>query len=457
MIVPTLRLLICYAGIILPLTLIPLLSDTGITPPLAAALILTLFAVLDAAFAHTRLRGISISLAKTVRMTKDREGVLDVNLKNSRMQPATIRLGFPFPPGIDSPHEDLLVTLPKGTELSHVRWPCTPLKRGQFHINTCYLEVRSPLGLWAFRGSMDVECEIRAYPNLSRERNSLAALFLNRGGYGIHAQRQYGKGREFEKLREYIPGDGYDEIHWKATAKRRRPITKVFQIERTQEVYVIIDASRLSARTPIPPGQKPETEDESSLYVHDDSYLERFIIAALVVGLAAQKQGDLFGVLTFSDSVHDFLRASGGKAHYSACRDHIFSLYPHMVNPDYEELCTFIRLKLRRRALLVVLTSLDDPILAESFTRTMKLICRHHLIMVNMLRPFTIRPIFSNPDITSPEEIYAELSGHALWHNLRELERTLARHGVHFTLLDHERLCAELVSQYMNVKQRQLL
>ena len=67
-----------------------------------------------------------------------------------------------------------------------------------------------------------------------------------------------GKGREFEKLREYIPGDSYDEIHWKATAKRGRPVTKVFQIERTQEVYVVIDASRLSALQP--PVRNPKSE-----------------------------------------------------------------------------------------------------------------------------------------------------------------------------------------------------
>jgi uncharacterized protein (DUF58 family) len=103
------------------------------------------------------------------------------------------------------------------------------------------------------------------------------------------------------------------------------------------------------------------------------------------------------------------------------------------------------------------LTSLDDPVLAESFMRTMDLMARHHLVMVNMLRPAGARPIFSNPNIASSEEIYNEISGHILWHHLREIERTLARRGVHFKLLDHERLCVDLVSQYINVKQRQLL
>ena len=456
MIVPTRRLLICYGVTIPPLTLLPVLGYLAVVPALVAGLVLTLIAVYDAAFARFDLRGISVTLPKTVHMTKDRESELELSLHNMHMQGKTVRVGVPFPPEVYSPHEDFIAVLPKDEESSYVRWPCTPLKRGQFHIDMCYLETLSYLGLWAFRSGRDVACEIRVYPNLARERSGLAALFLNRGGFGIHPRRQHGKGREFEKLREYIPGDGYDEIHWKATAKRHRPITKVFQIERTQEVYVIIDASRLSARPSMPPGQVPQGEDDRLSTIHD-SHLERFIAAALVVGLAAQKQGDLFGVLTFSDSVHDFLRAGGSKSHYSACREHIFGLHPRMVNPDYEELCTFIRLKLRRRALLVVLTNLDDPILTESFTRTMELICRHHLVMVNMLRPPGVRPIFSNPHITTPEEIYGELSGHALWHNLRELKITLSRQGVRFELLDHERLCVELVSQYMDVKQRQLL
>jgi hypothetical protein len=218
---------------------------------------------------------------------------------------------------------------------------------------------------------------------MARERKSLAALFLNRGGYGIHARRQHGKGREFEKLREYIPGDGFDEIHWKATAKRRHPITKVFQIERTQEVYLVIDTSRLSTRPAAATGGPGA--DDPAISSLSDSRLERFITAALVVGLAARRQGDLFGVLTFSDSVHDFLRAQGGKSHYGACRDHIFNLRPRMVNPDYEELATFIRLKLRRRALIMILTSLDDPALAESFIRAIDLTCRRHLVMVTLI------------------------------------------------------------------------
>jgi uncharacterized protein (DUF58 family) len=455
MIAPTRRLLVFY-GLTIPfLTLLPVLREGGAIPAFAAGLILILVVLLDAVFGSFSLRNIHIDLPTMVRMTKDRESSIELSITHSDMRARTVRLGLPLFGQISSPQEELLAFLPKGVEHLRVSWPCTPSRRGQFHIHRCYLETGSFLGLWAFRGTRDVACEIRVYPNLAQERNNLAALFLNRGSYGIHVRRQHGKGREFEKLREYIPGDGFDEIHWKATAKRRHPITKVFQIEKTQEVYVAIDTSRLSGRS------TGVREDFGSAGLGDldaaDSCLERFIAAALVVGLAARKQGDLFGLLTFSDSVHEFLRARGGKSHYGACREQLFNLRPRMVNPDYEELSTFIRLKLRRRALIIVLTSVDDPILSESLMRTVDLIGRRHLVMVNMLRPAQARPVFSNETIASTEEIYRELSGHILWHHLRETETTLARHGVHFALLDHDRLCVDLVSQYMNVKQRQLL
>lgn len=454
MIAPTRRLLISYGLTIPLLTLLPVLSREAAIPAFAAGMILVLVGLLDAAFSSFCLRNIQVDLPSVVRMTKDRESTIELSITHSGMRGRTLRVGLPLFKELPSPQEDLVAILPKGVEHLRILWPCIPLRRGQFHIHRVYVGTISFLGLWAFRGTQDVACEIRVYPSLAQERNNLAALFLNRGSYGIHVRRQHGKGREFEKLREYIPGDGFDEIHWKATAKRRHPITKVFQIEKTQEVYVAIDTSRLSGRSA---GAKNSGGAGSGNLAADDSCLERFIAAALVVGLAARKQGDLFGLLTFSDSIHEFLRARGGKSHYSACREQLFNLRPRMVNPDYEELCTFIRLKLRRRALIMVLTSLDDPVLSESLMRTVNLMSRRHLVMVNMLRPAHTRPVFSNENVASTEEIYHELTGHILWHHLREIEGTFARHGVHFALLDRERLCVDLVSQYMNVKQRQLL
>lgn len=477
MIVPQTRLLLWVTVVVLPFAAIAVVvPEAAVLAGLVIVAVIVL-ALLDAALAQGSLEGIGIELPAIVRLSKDREGAIDIHIKNQKQQARRLRLGLPLPREITSPEEDLWTILPAGSERSRLAWPCTPLKRGNYPLVSCHLEAASPWGLWAVRARRPARTEVRVYPNLLSERKSVAALFLNRGNFGAHAKRQVGQGRDFEKLREYVHGDSYEEVHWKATAKRGRPVTKVFQIERTQEVYVIIDSSRLSARVQRQnvessvvsrpwsvaksgsrvPARTDNGRRTTDKITSETTVLERFITAALVLGLAAERQGDLFGLLTFSDKVQTFVRAKNGKAHYAACRDALYTLQPKVVTPDFDELGSVVRLRLRRRALLVFLTSLDDPVLAENFIRNLDLVCRQHLIFVNMLQPPGVRPLFSDGAVGSLDEVYEQLGGHLLWHKLCELEKILQRRGVRFSLLDNERLSAQLVTQYLGVKQRQLI
>lgn len=459
MIVPRSRLLMWVALIVLPFGLIGAVIPSAAGISICFVAVLGLVVLADALAGGKSVAGIGVQLPEVVRMSKDREAKIELRIRNERQRERTIRLALPLPREIHSEDEEMLAKLPAQSEWSRLEWTCRPRKRGNYRLQITCVEASSPLGFWGVRRRVPSPSEIRVYPNLLSERKNLAALFLNRGTLGIHAQRQIGKGRDFEKLRDYIPGDGYDEIHWKATAKRGKPVTKIFQIERTQELYVIVDASRLTARTQM---AKPASSSRIEMDVQDSdqaetTVLERFVTAALVLGLAAEQQGDLFGLITFSDKVNRFVRARNGDAHYSACRDALYTLQPQPVTPDFDELSTFIRLRLRRRALLVFLTALDDPLLASSFVRNMDLICRHHLILVNMLQPPGVFPLFSRPDVTTQDELFQHFGGHLLWQNLRELDKTLKRRGVRFSLLQNEKMSAQLVSQYLGVKQRQLL
>jgi uncharacterized protein (DUF58 family) len=459
MLAPRNRLLFWVALVVLPFALLAAAEPAAGRFSLLAIGVLAALVLADAFGARRNLAGLSIELPAIVRLSKDREGKLELRIRNPTQKPTMLRLALPLPREIESPQEDARIALPQESEWSRLSWRCVPRRRGAFQLESAHLETSSPFGFWDARKSVPTKSELRVYPNLLTERKGLAALFLHRGTFGLHAQRQVGKGRDFEKLREYVPGDSFDEIHWKATARRGRPITKVFQIERTQEVYVVIDASRLSARLTVASfqpldvsGVKPATCNSQT-----STALERCLTAALVLGLAAEQQGDLFGLLTFSNQVEKFVRASNGKAHYSACRDALYTLQPQVVAPDFDEVCTFIRLRLRRRALLVFLTALDDAALAQSFVRNMDLIRRQHLVLVNMLQPPGVAPLFTNPDLASVDGLYQELGGHLLWQNLRELEKVLHRRGVQFSVLKNERLSAQLVSQYLGVKRRQLL
>jgi len=281
-------------------------------------------------------------------------------------------------------------------------------------------------------------------PNLFTERKAFAALFLDRGPWGMRARRQVGRGRDFEKLREYLPGDGFDEIDWKATAKRGKPVTKIFQVERTQEVYVVIDASRLSARTLVRDGKEVTA-------------LERSITAAMVLLLAAQRQGDRFGLVVYDDRVRVFIPAGGGSKHYGTCRDAVHALQPGEASPDAAEVVRSLRQRLRRRALVFILTDLSDPVVAEDFSKHLPLLARQHLVHVNQLCPPEVGPLFTGAKAESAEAVYRRLAGHLRWTDARSLAQRLRPAGVAVQLLRDEVYAAELLTQYLKVKQRQAL
>jgi uncharacterized protein (DUF58 family) len=463
MIVPRTRLLVWFALVVLPFaTLGGVIPGTAPFAILAVGLFV-MAAIIDVSLMSGLLRGVAIELTPMIRATQERAFKIGVRARNPSQHARTLRIALAFPSELSPSVDEFTVSLPADSEWSAFDWSCSSVARGKWLIQSARIESTSPFGFWAHWRTLPVTCEVRLYPNLARERKSLAALFLNRGAFGVHAQRQIGRGRDFEKLREYIPGDSFEDVHWKATAKRSHPVTKVFQIERTQEIYVIIDASRLSGRTVPSSGFQVSSSNAAAAQLETPNSqpattsLERFITSALVLGLAAEKQGDLFGLITFSDKIETFMRARNGKAHYHACRDALYTLQAREVAPDFDELSTFIRLRLRRRALLLFLTSLDDPVAAETFVRSMNLICRQHLVLVNMLQPAGVQAIFSNDNVTSANELYGELAGHLRWQQLRELEKVLQRRGVRLSLLPSERLAVEMVSQYLSVKQRQLI
>jgi uncharacterized protein (DUF58 family) len=362
-------------------------------------------------------------------------------------------LAIAFPAGVSPVPAEHVLRLPADATTVRIHQTFKTAERGRSTVTQARLGTPSPLGLWEWWRLVDARAEIRSYPNLMTERRALASVFLNRGGAGIHAQRQLGRGREFEKLREYAPGDSFQEIHWKATAKRGHPMTKVFQLERTQEVYVVIDCSRLSGR-PLTRAAEADSDAESRAA---EPALERFLTAALALGQVAEHQGDLFGLTVFSDRVERFVRARTGTAHFHACRDALYQVEAREVSPDYEELATFLRLRLRRRALLLYLTSLDDPILAESFVQHAQLLSRQHLMLVCMPRPAGMHPVFEDGDVSNTDQMYDRLAGHLQWQKLRETTGVLRRLGVELHLVDHAALSLELLRRYVSVKQRQQL
>ena len=436
------------------LVAVPLATAAGLSRglvPIAFPLIGFAFiaAVCDLALGLGRYRNLRFELSATLRGIRDERVELEVRTQFSVQHNDSVRLAVGFPDGLAPEQEQTTFPLTRASSEVFIRIPFVGTSRGIFHIHRLYFDWRSPLGFWIYRDQRTVQSEVRIYPNLRLEGKQIAH-FLNRGAIGMHAQPQIGRGREFEKLREYERGDSFDEINWKATAKRRFPVTKVFQLERSKEIYLALDTSRLSAR------QLPEISALQNSR-RTTNHLDRAIAAALLFCVAAERQGDRFGLISFSDKVNHLVQARTGSAHYNVCRDLAVSLQPQTVSPDFADIVATLKHRIKRRSLFVFLTSLDDPVAAEDFVSAVELLSRQHLIMAVMIAPLAVQPLFAEGAIDHPDEIYRKLGGHLSWVKLQNLQRVLARKGVQFHVVSNQQLGLRLVSYYMDLKRRQTL
>ena len=99
---------------------------------------------------------------------------------------------------------------------------------------------------------------------------------------GVKRMRYAGEGTEFESLREYMHGDDYRDIDWKATARRGRPIVRSFEAERSQTIVLAVDAGRL---------MMPRVTGLTKL--------DRAVNAALLLAYLGTERDDLVGLLVF--------------------------------------------------------------------------------------------------------------------------------------------------------------
>jgi uncharacterized protein (DUF58 family) len=404
------------------------------------AFAIILMSVVDAVAGLKNLKKISMSSQNVFRISVMRKSVIKLEIRCSGKGGKELLVSPDFPENFHPSQSVKSVNLNEENAFLRTEWECEALERGIYRIPSAVIESDSPVGLWKVRRKIPLDCEIRAYPNLRPLIRQLAPMFLSREFSGMHLNRIIGQGREFDRLREYIPGDSFSNISWKATAKRAKPISKVFRTERVQEIYAVVDAGRMSRRK-----------------IDGIAVMETYLAAALILCIVTERNGDLFGLASFDSTIGNFLKAKSGKNHYNSCREAALSVNAGYKSPDYGNLFTQIKERLRKRALIFFLTDIEDPVLAESFNSGIKLLKNHHLCSVISVKNKTDIPLFEGEPVSAIPDIYAKFAGHLNWMELETLKRSLARHGVSFTSLPPRDFASGLVSKYLEIKEKQLI
>ena len=252
------------------------------------------------------------------------------------------------------------------------RLAVTPERRGREREG--WLAVRSlgPLGLVHVQGRIALPWAATVYPAMpaSRVKASVAEA-VRRKESGLRALRRIGEGRQFESLREWVPGDDTRHIDWKASARRRKVITRQFEEERRQQVMLVIDAGRLLTAE-----------------IHGEARIEFVIRAALWLAFAANHHDDDVGVMVFSDSVHHYVPPQRGRRGLRQVLDALAATEARLVEPDYPAAFRYLAVRNRKRALTVFFTDVIDDLASEALvTNVASLRPRHLPLVVTMRNP----------------------------------------------------------------------
>jgi uncharacterized protein (DUF58 family) len=244
-------------------------------------------------------------------------------------------------------------------------------RRGRHELPAVGTRSVGPLRLASWNHQPGEPAEVAVYPDLAAARR--LALSVRRGQFreqGISARGPLGLGTDFELVRDYLPDDDVRQVNWRATARLGRPMSNQYRVEQDRDVVLLVDAGRLAAAA-LPVSAEEAERPRSTV-------LDATLDALAAVALVADAVGDRCGAIAFDREVRVELRPrrAGGNVVVRALHD----IEPRLVDSDYE--AAFRRVEGSKRAFVLILSDLLEPVAVRSLADAVPVLARRHAVVV---------------------------------------------------------------------------
>jgi uncharacterized protein (DUF58 family) len=430
-------------GVWVLLGLALLLAVASVVPPLVWAVALGAAALVALAVADAIL-GPSPRALRVVRrpigfVTLRRPGKTVYVIENRSA--VAIRLGLvetPLP-AIDFARDGLEARVAARSEAT-LELGFLARERGPAAFGAVYLWVENRIGLLRRRYAVEAAETVRVFPDLSaiEEYGTLArrSTLLDAG---LRKLRLRGVGNEFESLREYLPGDAFRSIDWKATAHRGRTMVAQYEVERSQQVIVALDCGRLMT-----PRIGPQRKFDYAL------------TAGLSIAHVAQTAGDNVGLVAFAAKPLLSIAPRRGAAHVNALARAAYDLQPRLEEPDYETTFAALKQKYAKRSLVVLFTDMFDPVASSAVLAGLGTLVPRHLVMCVLMNDAAIAEALATPPATV-RDAYRSSVAMALADERERGIAILRSRGILVVDVPAPKLTVALLDAYLDVKARALI
>jgi uncharacterized protein (DUF58 family) len=391
---------------------------------------------LDAILLFRLKKGILAMRETGDRFSNGDENTVHVTVENFYPAPVIAVIVDELPIQFQIRDQEFRLTLPLGASKT-ITYKLIPVERGVYEFGALNLYVSSAIGLVRRRFIFDLQREVKVYPSyLQMRKYELLAMSNNLVEAGIKKVRRIGHTFEFDRIREYVRGDDYRTVNWKATARKNEFMVNEYEDEKSQQVYSVIDKGRVM-----------------KLPFEGMSLLDYAINASLVISNIAIQKQDKAGVITFSDKMDALLPADKKSSHMLKILELLYGQTTRFLESNFELLYVTLRTKVRQRSLILLFSNFETLSSLKRQLPFLRKIAMSHLLVVIFFENTELKALLDKP-ATGTEEIYLKTIAEKFVFEKRQIVKELARYGIHSVLTAPGDLSANTINKYLELKAR---
>jgi uncharacterized protein (DUF58 family) len=385
----------------------------------------------------------------------DSETEIELTLENQGRVIVECRLVDDLPPAlVAEPATHRLTAFPHVP--ASVRYRLEPQERGDVKAGWLYLRYRSPLGLAERWAKAPLTQTVRVYPALRPGEEQQIFLARSRQiDLQLRRAQQRGLGRDFESLREYREGDDLRDICWTATARRGSPITRQYQTERSQPVWIVLDCGRLMrARVAAVSASEKRAAGGHGARIH--SKLDYACTTAVALAQLALYSGDRVGLLAYGQEIQQRLLPGRGAVHLRQLIELLAQVRAESGEADHLRATAVLNRLQPRRSLILWVTDLAETAMRpEVIDGAVHLLRRHVLLFVAMAQPEVEHMAQARP--RNVEQMFRATAAQEMAGRRELLLARLHEQGALTMDLNPDALTSSVLNRYLMVKERAMV
>jgi len=408
----------------------------GILPELAFWT-LTFLTFIDGLLLYRTSKGLFAKRHAPERLSNSDENELGIYIEN--WYPFNINVGIIDEIPFQFQKRDVwFKTALKPRQHKLISYLLRPTKRGEYEFGDIRVFVKSPIGLIRRRYNFKQAETLPVYPSfLQMRKYELMAISNHLTDIGIKKIRRLGHSLEFEQVKNYVQGDDYRTINWKATARQGSLMTNAYTDEKSQHVYCIIEKSR-AMKMPF---------DGLSL-------LDYAINASLVLSNVALLKEDKAGLITVAEKMGAVIPADRRPAHLNKILEVLYKEKTRYLETNMELLYTTVRTVIKQRSLVVFFTNYESMSALQRQLPFLKRIAKFHLLLVVFFENTELKKL-SEKTADDVEGIYIKTVAEKFAYDKKLIVKELAKYNIQSILSTPQNLTVNTINRYLEIKARQ--